>query len=87
MNGLTAFAWTRLVHPQRPSADILAIEVGDRSFGLRLIWHFHETKAPGPASLPVRQYLYGGDRSEVFKSIPQFRLAEAVRQISDIDIH
>ena len=87
MIGLTAFAWACLVYTQRTSTDILAIEVRDRRFGLRPIWHFHETKTPGPAGLPVRQYLYRGNGSEVCKCIPQFRLAEAVRQISDIDIH
>jgi len=49
-----AFSGSGFVHAQRPTAEVFAIEVADRRFGLSLIGHLDKTEPSGPSRFSVK---------------------------------
>src|SRR5947207_5624147 len=62
-----AFFRTRLIHVERPSIQIPAIEFGDGSIAFGVVTHFNETKASGLSGVAVGNDTHAIDRAVCLK--------------------
>src|SRR5579862_4898218 len=80
-----AAALLGLVDPQRPSAQVLAIEVLDGARGIRAR-HLDEPEATRPAGVAVGDEAYGLDGAVLRKQLADLGVSGGKRQVAHIDL-
>jgi hypothetical protein len=74
---------TRFVHDERPAAEVLPVELGNRLLGVFLVLHFHEREPARAASGLIAHHAHRFDGARLLEHFLELRFSRGERKVSD----
>jgi len=81
------FTRTRFVDDSLASAEVLAVQGFDRLTRFGVVRHFDETEPLGAVGFTIGDDTGGGDIAERGEGLLEFVTIDAVRQVTNVDVH